>query len=409
MSYFIWLEATYGRVTGDWSRFNAAWATAEKYIIPTATDQPSNSSYNPSSPATYAPEFPDVSSYPSPLDSSVTSGQDPIASELQSAYGTPNIYGMHWLLDVDNVYGYGGTAGSGGENGPTAPGPCYINSYQRGSQESVWETIPQPSCETFTFGAGAAGGYLPLSLFGIAPIGGMGDETLTNFNVPAFKYGGEAYSSLAIDSNGYVIVGGGDANDNECCNMPDLPDPGKPNNTLAPFWTDLNPADAAAPAGSGIRIGDLTDGTNSWIVIDYNNVPLFGGAKLETFEIWIQEGDTEGLWYDFGPVADPGNLTGLVIGAENRDGTSGVTTYSDPEGGPVHGTIGTVPANNDEYAVVLTGPTAGGSVSIDYDATALKAGTYTETANLTSDVTPGITQITQQLIATKPPKKHGHH
>jgi len=29
MSYLIWLEATYGRVTGDWSRFNAAWATAE--------------------------------------------------------------------------------------------------------------------------------------------------------------------------------------------------------------------------------------------------------------------------------------------------------------------------------------------------------------------------------------------
>ena len=160
MSYLIWLEATYGRVTGDWSRFNAAWATAEKYIIPTATDQPSNSSYNPSSPATYAPEFPDVSSYPSPLDSSVTSGQDPIASELQSAYGTANIYGMHWLLDVDNVYGYGGTAGSGGENGPTAPGPCYINSYQRGAQESVWETIPQPCTDLMVYGG--PNGYLDL-------------------------------------------------------------------------------------------------------------------------------------------------------------------------------------------------------------------------------------------------------
>jgi hypothetical protein len=267
---------------------------------------------------------------------------------------------------------------------------------------------PQVTSVAPSGGTGPAGGYLPLSLFGIAPVSGIGDETITNFSVPDFKYGGEDYNSLAIDSNGYVVVGGGDGTDNSCCNMPDLPDPGKPNNTLAPFWTDLNPADAAAPAGSGIRIGSLTDGVTSWTVVDFNNVPLFGGAKLETFEIWIQQGTTEGIWYDFGPVSDPGNLTGVVIGAENRDGTSGVTTYSDPEGGPVGGTIGTVPANNDEYAVILSGPTAGGSVSIDYDATALKAGTYTETANLTSDVTPGVTQVTTQLTATSPPKHHGH-
>ncbi len=159
-SYFIWLEAVYGRVTGDWTPFNNAWATAEKYIIPTSIDQPTNSSYNPSSPATYAPEWPSPSNYPSALDSSVKSGSDPIAGELQSAYGTADIYGMHWLLDVDNVYGYGGTAGTGAENGPTAPGPCYINSYQRGSMESVWATIPQPCTDLFKYGG--PNGYLDL-------------------------------------------------------------------------------------------------------------------------------------------------------------------------------------------------------------------------------------------------------
>jgi hypothetical protein len=159
-SYFIWLEAVYGRVTGDWTNFNNAWSAAEKYIIPTSTDQPTNSSYNPSSPATYAPEFPDPSSYPAALDSSVKSGTDPIASELQSAYGTADIYGMHWLLDVDNVYGYGNTAGTGAENGPSASGPCYINSYQRGSQESVWETIPQPCTDLMVYGG--PNGYLDL-------------------------------------------------------------------------------------------------------------------------------------------------------------------------------------------------------------------------------------------------------
>jgi hypothetical protein len=159
-SYWMWLEATYGRVTGDWAPFNATWAAAEKYIIPTATDQPSNASYNPASPATYAPEHPEVSAYPSALDKSVPVGQDPIANELRSAYGTADMYAMHWLLDVDNVYGYGTTAGSGGENGPSAPGPCYINSYQRGSQESVWETVPQPSTDLFKYGG--PNGYLDL-------------------------------------------------------------------------------------------------------------------------------------------------------------------------------------------------------------------------------------------------------
>jgi hypothetical protein len=159
-SYWMWLEATYGRVTGDWAPFNNAWAAAEKYIIPTSTDQPTNSSYNPASPASYIPEWPDPTRYPSAIDTTVKVGQDPIAGELSSAYGTSDMYAMHWLLDVDNVYGYGNTAGSGGENGPGASGPCYINSYQRGSQESVWETIPQPCTDLFKYGG--TNGYLDL-------------------------------------------------------------------------------------------------------------------------------------------------------------------------------------------------------------------------------------------------------
>ncbi|TDP97774.1 glycoside hydrolase family 48 protein [Labedaea rhizosphaerae] len=159
-SYWMWLEATYGRVTGDWAPFNSAWSAAEKYIIPTHTDQPSNDSYNASKPATYAPEWSSPNNYPSPLDSSVAVGSDPIAGELKSAYGTSDVYGMHWLIDVDNVYGYGNTAGTGGEAGPSAPGPCYINSYQRGAQESVWETIPQPCTDQFKYGG--PNGYLDL-------------------------------------------------------------------------------------------------------------------------------------------------------------------------------------------------------------------------------------------------------
>ncbi len=158
-SYLLWLQAMYGKVTGDWSKFNGAWDIMEKYMIPTHADQPTNSFYNASKPATYAPELDTPNEYPAKLDSSVPVGTDPIAGELKSAYGTDDVYGMHWIQDVDNVYGYGNEPGTC-EAGPTATGPSYINTFQRGAQESVWETVPQPTCDAFKYGG--KNGYLDL-------------------------------------------------------------------------------------------------------------------------------------------------------------------------------------------------------------------------------------------------------
>lgn len=158
-SYLIWLEAVYGKVTEDWAPFNEAWGIMEQYVIPTDADQPTNSFYDPSSPATYAPELDDPSEYPSQLNSDVAVGQDPIAQELSSTYGTDNIYGMHWLQDVDNVYGYGNAPGTCSA-GPDQEGPSYINTFQRGAEESTWETVPHPTCDNFTYGG--ENGYLDL-------------------------------------------------------------------------------------------------------------------------------------------------------------------------------------------------------------------------------------------------------
>ncbi|MEV5083402.1 glycoside hydrolase family 48 protein [Streptomyces sp. NPDC056159] len=159
-SYLLWLQAMYGKVTGDWSKFNGAWSIMEKYMIPTHADQPTNSFYTASKPATYAPELDTPNQYPARLDSGVSVGPDPIASELKSAYGTDDIYGMHWIEDVDNVYGYGNTPGGQCEAGPAAKGPSYINTFQRGTEESVWETVPQTTCDAFKYGG--KNGYLDL-------------------------------------------------------------------------------------------------------------------------------------------------------------------------------------------------------------------------------------------------------
>ncbi|WP_061451316.1 glycoside hydrolase family 48 protein, partial [Streptomyces scabiei] len=158
-SYLLWLQAMYGKVTGDWSKFNGAWEIMEKYMIPTKADQPTNSFYTASKPATYAPEHDTPNEYPAQLNTSVSVGSDPIAAELKSAYNTDDVYGMHWLQDVDNVYGYGNSPGKC-EAGPADTGPSYINTFQRGPQESVWETVPQPTCDQFKYGG--RNGYLDL-------------------------------------------------------------------------------------------------------------------------------------------------------------------------------------------------------------------------------------------------------
>jgi hypothetical protein len=153
-SYYLWLESLYGAVTGTWTPLQTAWNSYQTYMIPSAAEQPTNAGYKPSSPATYAPTGDSPSDYPSTLTSSVTTGIDPIAAELNTTYGTPNIYGAHWIIDTSNWYGYGINEDGIGT-------PSCINTYQRGPQESVWLTVPQPCWDNFKYG-NASSGYLSL-------------------------------------------------------------------------------------------------------------------------------------------------------------------------------------------------------------------------------------------------------
>ena len=73
------------------------------------------------------------------------------------------------------------------------------------------------------------------------------------------------------NSNGYLVVGGGTSEDNNCCNLPAGPGRrARPNNVLAPFWTDLDGTGAA-----GILAGTLTDGVSTWLVVEHR-VNVFG-------------------------------------------------------------------------------------------------------------------------------------
>jgi hypothetical protein len=254
---------------------------------------------------------------------------------------------------------------------------------------------------------GPDGGYLSLALLGVPPVAGVGDDTISNFNVPTFFYGGESYTRIGVVSNGYIVVGGGTGAD-IVFPPQTFPNAAQPNNTLAPLWTDLNPSSTGAGA---IRVASLTGGGFSWVVVDWAGVKNFSNATTHSFEVWIQLATgaagtgpaSEGITYSYGPNAtfpgdgpglgnagsgDPGS--GVNWGAENSDGTSGKN-------------ISPAPANGTEWAIHTSPPAAGGTATIGYDASARKAGTYRSIASMTSDVTPGTTQVVQTLTVTPKP------
>ena len=164
-SYYIWLTAEYGWYSnGDWSDFKKAWYMLDTVLIPPSDNQPSESTekYNPESPATYAPEEESPSDYPVPLDSSIETGVDPLNDELAAVYGKTSttldfFYATHWLLDVDNIYGFGDQ-----ESGNSKDTNVFINTFQRGPNESVWRTIPQPEWEDEKYGEPSKGGFQQL-------------------------------------------------------------------------------------------------------------------------------------------------------------------------------------------------------------------------------------------------------
>ena len=196
------------------------------------------------------------------------------------------------------------------------------------------------------------GGYLPLSGFGVPPVPGPDDDTVTNFTVPAYSYGGQTYTTIGMASNGYAVVGGGNSTDDNTFVNQLFPNPVRPNNVLAPFWTDLLPS-----AGGALRIATLTDGMDTWIVLDWAAVKYFSTTDTVSFEIWIginsDAHPVEDITYPYGPISGAGNNNALTVGAENAFGDRGANRYFSFFG---KGSTGTLPANGTELRVSSSTP-----------------------------------------------------
>jgi hypothetical protein len=150
MSYLVWIAAMHDNITKNHtdqvsksvtasSELGTAWKTLEN-MIPSEQkgfwDRDSVS-------AQYCGEYdnPEDCATKHAADSSKTA-ENPIYKYFTSAYsGEKGLYLMHWLADVDNWYGYG-----------TGTNFTFINTFQRGEQESCWETVPHPCVEELKYG-----------------------------------------------------------------------------------------------------------------------------------------------------------------------------------------------------------------------------------------------------------------
>ncbi len=282
------------------------------------------------------------------------------------------------FIDLVDVLPKGMSVVPGSLSGATmpAPGTIAFNGTLQGAE---------PPDVTVAPGFSPAG-YLPLSLFGVTPVAGVGDETIANFNVPGFQFAGETYTRVGFVSNGYLVVGGGSAADVQFINQ-NLPDPTRPNNVLAPFWSDLNPA-----FGGAMRVATLTDGVNTWIVFDWENVANYSNRAPNSFQVWIGINGAEDITFTFGNVSN-GDLGSLTVGAENSFGNRGQNFYVDG--------IGTPPGPTVEVRVSSVPAAPGETHNVTFKANVVKAGSYTNCARLTSDAFQGENVACTTVTATR--------
>ncbi|MGH9119584.1 MAG: S8 family serine peptidase [Acidimicrobiales bacterium] len=236
---------------------------------------------------------------------------------------------------------------------------------------------------------GALFGYIPLDAFGVTPIP-IGDEEIILFNTPPFDFNGQTWTRFGVDSNGYVVAGEASSEDNNCCTLPAGPDPARPNNMMAPLWSDLDGTDA-----EGILIEVLSDGVDDWIVVEYR-LEVFGTEIPEVFQIWIGvNNDTnpeQDITYAYNPAqmpTDPG--LDFLVGAENLLGEGDMEAVL-PTG---------------DLRVTSTDAVPGDTVSYSVDVTGNQPGGGQVATEMTASLTPGTTIVRSNITIVRRPASAG--
>ncbi len=174
-------------------------------------------------------------------------------------------------------------------------------------------------------------GYVSLSSLGFDPYPCFDtgcDEFAIIVGLESFHFwhSGARYNTISVVTNGYVIPGIIENEDIDYQNQ-DFPDLTRPNNAIAPLWTDLDLDDPGiTDDGQGTWYGAIIeDGSTRYLVIEWEHAQVWDSpGSLFTFQVWIQE-DTSNIWFVYNELS--ASLPPLTIGVEDKDGTAGAVAY----------------------------------------------------------------------------------
>jgi hypothetical protein len=143
----------------------------------------------------------------------------------------------------------------------------------------------------------------------------------------------------------------------------------------------------------------ITDGTNNWIVADWDRVPNFSNAaEQNSFQVWIGLTATQDITFTYGPELTAGEGGALTVGAENFLGNSGQNAYfSDGTT-----TTGTLPTSTTELAVSGSAGAPGETKTITITAKANQLGKWRNCAKMETDAVFGEAMSCVQGETVKP-------
>jgi hypothetical protein len=113
----------------------------------------------------------------------------------------------------------------------------------------------------------------------------LGDEQLSA-PIPLgfpFSFFGQTYESARVSSNGFLSFDLAN-DDTGCCSGQALPSEEPPNNLIAAYWQDLNPA-----LGGTVTYGLQGQTPNREFVLSFDQVPHLGGRDPVSFQIILRE------------------------------------------------------------------------------------------------------------------------
>ncbi|HYI62368.1 MAG TPA: Ig-like domain-containing protein [Acidimicrobiales bacterium] len=265
--------------------------------------------------------------------------------------------------------------------------------------------LPPASSSPIQVNAGATfAGYYPLQTPGLAiPPTPIQDDQMFNITTQPFRWSGGVYVGLGVSANGYIVVGGADTAKDATATPQDVPNAGRPDNVLAPFWTDLTPAGGGAlrlatvaPTGEG-----FSPCNRPYFIVVQWEMFEYGTDTMRKAQLWIQADDPECatdtapaetiyFTYDHSTMTTP-PARPFRIAAENSTGTVGGMRP-----------VGELPSGN--FRVTSSGATQPGSpVTWDVVATGTAGGTGTIAATVASSLIPGSSTVSQDVTVTGQP------